>query len=233
MSESRRLPARVYWVRRLVVLGIPLLIVAVVRVARRRARLGRRPDARRADARPPRPPDPSRARRRPTTPAVADCAAAGAGPGDDTGRRVVRGRGERHVHGLDHQHRRRALPGRRGRGPARDRHHLRLRPGVVQPRLHRRRHGEARPPAPRRRQRHHPVRVEPRPLGRGLPAGTARARRRHVLGAAHPRRDRAPRPRCSDWARARRTARGCSTRRAGTVPRARPARAARRRRRRP
>ena len=30
MSESRRLPARVYWVRRLVVLGIPLIIVAVV-----------------------------------------------------------------------------------------------------------------------------------------------------------------------------------------------------------
>ena len=30
MSESRRLPARVYWVRRFVVLGIPLIIVAVV-----------------------------------------------------------------------------------------------------------------------------------------------------------------------------------------------------------
>lgn len=30
MSESGRLPARVYWVRRLVVLGIPLLVVAVV-----------------------------------------------------------------------------------------------------------------------------------------------------------------------------------------------------------
>ncbi|WP_315093176.1 hypothetical protein [uncultured Cellulomonas sp.] len=30
MSESRRLPARVYWVRRLVVLGIPLVIIAVV-----------------------------------------------------------------------------------------------------------------------------------------------------------------------------------------------------------
>ena len=30
MSESRRLPARVYWVRRFVVLGIPLIIIAVV-----------------------------------------------------------------------------------------------------------------------------------------------------------------------------------------------------------
>ncbi|WP_456824001.1 hypothetical protein [Cellulomonas sp. P5_E12] len=30
MSESRRLPARVYWVRRLVVLGIPLLVVLLV-----------------------------------------------------------------------------------------------------------------------------------------------------------------------------------------------------------
>jgi hypothetical protein len=30
MSESRRLPARVYWVRRLVVLGIPLLVILVV-----------------------------------------------------------------------------------------------------------------------------------------------------------------------------------------------------------
>jgi hypothetical protein len=30
MSQPRRLPARVYWVRRLVVLGIPLVIVAVV-----------------------------------------------------------------------------------------------------------------------------------------------------------------------------------------------------------
>lgn len=30
MSQSRRLPARVYWVRRFVVLGIPLIIVAVV-----------------------------------------------------------------------------------------------------------------------------------------------------------------------------------------------------------
>ena len=30
MSDSRRLPARVYWVRRFVVLGIPLIIIAVV-----------------------------------------------------------------------------------------------------------------------------------------------------------------------------------------------------------
>ena len=30
MSESRRLPARVYWVRRFVVLGIPLIVIAVV-----------------------------------------------------------------------------------------------------------------------------------------------------------------------------------------------------------
>ncbi|MEZ0446642.1 hypothetical protein [Cellulomonas sp. ICMP 17802] len=30
MSESRRLPARVYWVRRLIVLGIPLLLVVLV-----------------------------------------------------------------------------------------------------------------------------------------------------------------------------------------------------------
>src|SRR4051794_525362 len=30
MSESRRLPARVYWVRRLVVLGIPLVVILVV-----------------------------------------------------------------------------------------------------------------------------------------------------------------------------------------------------------
>src|SRR5690349_1846135 len=30
MSDSRRLPARVYWVRRFVVLGIPLILVAVV-----------------------------------------------------------------------------------------------------------------------------------------------------------------------------------------------------------
>ena len=30
MSESRRLPARVYWVRRAVVLGIPLLVVLLV-----------------------------------------------------------------------------------------------------------------------------------------------------------------------------------------------------------
>jgi len=30
MSESRRLPARVYWVRRLVVLGIPLLLIVLV-----------------------------------------------------------------------------------------------------------------------------------------------------------------------------------------------------------
>ena len=29
MSESRRLPARVYWVRRFVVLGIPLILIAV------------------------------------------------------------------------------------------------------------------------------------------------------------------------------------------------------------
>ena len=30
MSESRRLPARVYWVRRFVVLGIPLIVIAVI-----------------------------------------------------------------------------------------------------------------------------------------------------------------------------------------------------------
>lgn len=30
MSDSRRLPARVYWVRRFVVLGIPLIVIAVV-----------------------------------------------------------------------------------------------------------------------------------------------------------------------------------------------------------
>ncbi len=30
MSESRRLPARVYWVRRLVVLGVPLLLIVLV-----------------------------------------------------------------------------------------------------------------------------------------------------------------------------------------------------------
>ena len=30
MSQSRRLPARVYWVRRFVVLGIPLIVIAVV-----------------------------------------------------------------------------------------------------------------------------------------------------------------------------------------------------------
>ena len=58
MTESRRLPARVYWVRRFVVLGIPLIIIAVVvwlvagrdsgttrprRAARRRRRSRRRP----------------------------------------------------------------------------------------------------------------------------------------------------------------------------------------------
>ncbi|NUU17333.1 hypothetical protein HP550_08735 [Cellulomonas humilata] len=76
MSESRRLPARVYWVRRLVVLGIPLVVVAVVvwLVAGRGSGDDPTPDAQTTSA-PAVDPTPSQT---PTDDdGVADCAAAG------------------------------------------------------------------------------------------------------------------------------------------------------------
>ena len=104
MSESRRLPARVYWVRRFVVLGIPLIIIAVVVwlfVGRdsgedpaaqggtssraRRARAERDADGHRRRGR-------LRARR--------------PGPRDDRGRHLVRAGRQRDVHRRRHQHRR-------------------------------------------------------------------------------------------------------------------------------
>lgn len=73
MSESRRLPARVYWVRRLVVLGIPLLLVAVVvwLVAGRGSDDDPAPDAETTSTPPATDPTPSE------TPALASCAPAG------------------------------------------------------------------------------------------------------------------------------------------------------------
>jgi len=73
MSESRRLPARVYWVRRLVVLGIPLILVAVVvwLVAGRGSDDDPAPDAETTSTPPATDPTPSE------TPALASCAPAG------------------------------------------------------------------------------------------------------------------------------------------------------------
>ena len=240
MSESRRLPARVYWVRRFVVLGIPLIVIAGRRVAVRGTRLGGRPGrpgqhlvrARRA-----------RADARPATDTggVTDCDADDAGARDDGGRHLVRAGRERHVHRLDHQHRRASrawwTPARRSA-----RSSSRPAPTGSGPTA------TASCPAPRpaplllrgRRERHDPVRVEPRSAPReGCPPDLPVPGRRDLLRPAHPRR----RERTAGGVRAgltgrvraavRRTARGCWTPRAATVPRARPGRAARRRRRRP
>ncbi|WP_421742364.1 hypothetical protein [Cellulomonas sp.] len=73
MSESRRLPARVYWVRRLVVLGIPLVLVAVVvwLVAGRGSDEDPAPDAQTTSTPPAADPTPSE------TPELAGCAPTG------------------------------------------------------------------------------------------------------------------------------------------------------------
>ena len=132
-----------------------------------------------------------------------------------------------------------------GRGEPRDRHHLGRRPGLVQPRLHRRRDGDPGPAAARAENGHLPARVEPRAVRTSLPAGPAGTRRRDRTRPSSRSPVRRRRPRCSGWADlpasldatsddwVRRTARGCSTRPAGRGPRGRRGRAARRRRRRP
>lgn len=73
MSDSRRLPARVYWVRRLVVLGIPLVVLAVVvwLVAGRGSDEDPAPDAQTTSTPPVEEPTPSE------TPALASCAPTG------------------------------------------------------------------------------------------------------------------------------------------------------------
>ena len=231
MSESRRLPARVYWVRRLVVLGIPLILVRGRACGSSSARLGRddpAPDAQTTSAHR----SPSRARRPTDDAGVAGCAPAvlsiAMTPDAVSFAAGVSATFTVSITNTGTE----ALPGRRGRGRTARSSSPPARTGCGPA-------ATASSPARRRASSLLPAggndttsfawnRIR---SAEGCPPGPARARRRHLLRAAHPRRRRAPRRRCSGWAR--RTARGCSTRPAGTVPRARPGRAARRRRRRP
>ena len=96
MSESRRLPARVYWVRRFVVLGIPLIIIAVVVWLFVGRDSGEDPAAQDGTSSAAVEPEPSQT---PTdTDGVTDCAPAVAGPRDDGGRHLVRAGRQRDVH---------------------------------------------------------------------------------------------------------------------------------------